>query len=157
MRRDVPEPWAGWLIAAGLKSPNAHRDIASARQLADRVGVHTTTVMNMMHGATDTDPATVAAVAEALRLDVRTVSRQVGQARTEQTPWVPPFEANLLSRRQQRALSELIRAMAAEESGPRGDTASMKRVSATPMPAGQEPPQGSTRRRPAGAPEASPS
>lgn len=115
MRRDVPEPWATWLIDAGMTSPNARRQIPSARRLAERVGSHTTTLMNMMHGVADTDPATVAAVAEALGVDVVKVSRQVGQSRTERSPWVPPFEANLLSRRQQLALSELIRAMAAEE------------------------------------------
>lgn len=82
--------------------------------------------MNMMYGATDTEPETVAAVAEALGVDVVRVSRQVGQARSQQAPWVPPFEANLLSRRQQRALSELIRAMAQEVD--HGNAATIRRA-----------------------------
>lgn len=122
MRRDVPEPWAGWLIDAGLTAPNARRSIPSGRQLAERVGVHPTTIMDMMHGAADTDVATVTAVAKALGVDVRRVSEQVGLTRTEREPWVPPAEVDLLSRRQQRALSEMIRAMAEGREGD-GDAA----------------------------------
>lgn len=121
-RRTVPEPWASWLVGAGFVDPRARQPLPSARQLADRLGVSTTTVMNMMHGESDTEHATVAAVAEALRVDVRTVAREVGQARSEQRPYTPPFEANLLSRRQQRAVSELIRAIA-EERGSHGRNA----------------------------------
>jgi hypothetical protein len=115
-----------------MTSPNARRPIASARRLAEQIGVHTTTVMNMMHGAADTDPAIVAAAADALRVDVRKVSQQVGQMRTEQAPWDPPAEVNLLSRRQQLALSELIRSMAEEREGRGNQPATTKpAVSAT--------------------------
>jgi hypothetical protein len=91
--------------------------------------------MDMMHGKSDTEHSTVAAVAEALSVDVRTVSHEVGQARSEQRPYEPPFEANLLSRRQQRAISELIKAIA-EERGTHG------RDAAPTIPAGGSPAQG---------------
>jgi len=87
------------------------------RELAVRVGVHTTTITSMMFGDRDTGPGIVAAVAAALNVDVRAVTQQVGHVRTEREPYVTPDEVHLLSRRQQVAITELIRAIAEERDG----------------------------------------
>lgn len=133
MRRDVPEPWARWLVNAGFVAPNNRALVPSARQLANRVGVNTTTLMEMMYGTRDTDPRIVEKVAGALGVDVRKVSEVVGQARTEKAPYEPPAEARLLSRRQQRAISELIRAIA-EERGPHAAATTHAGESPAPEP-----------------------
>lgn len=112
------------MVEAGFTDPRARAPRPSARRLADAVGVSTTTVMDMMHGAADTTAEVADRAAAALRVDPRDVRQALGKARGAREPWQPPAEVNLLSPRQQRALSELILAIA-EEREHRGDTTPM--------------------------------
>lgn len=62
-------------------------------------------------------PATVAKIADALRIDVRELSRWIGQTREVAKPYTPPSEADLLDQRERDALDEIIRVMAASKIG----------------------------------------
>ena len=109
----VPEPWATAMIEVGFTDPRYDDPRPSMSRLAEAAGVHTTTVSRMVHGLKRPDPANVARVADALRKDVREVSKWVRQARTAPVEYTVPSEVNLLTRREQDAISELIRAIAA--------------------------------------------
>lgn len=105
------------------------------RRLAETIGVNTTTIAAMMFGDRDTEHDTVVAVADALGVDVRDVARAVGQARTEREPFTLPPESHLLSRRQRRAVTELVRAIAEErETRGAGAPAAMTRAGGSPAP-----------------------
>lgn len=108
----VPEPWASALVKAGLTDPRYADDRPSLRQLASAIGRTASTVSNMVYGRKSTSPATVAAAADALHVDVRQVSSWVNQGRSVREPYRVPDEVNNLTQRQQDAISELIRAMA---------------------------------------------
>ncbi len=110
--KQVPEPWASALVKVGLTDPRFSDPQPSLGRLASAIGVHTTTVSNMVHGRKVTSPATVEAAAKALRVDVREVASWVSQSRSVRAPYKVPDEVNNLSQRQQDAISELIRAMA---------------------------------------------
>lgn len=111
----IPEPWDAAIIQAGFTDPRYKDARPSMGALATAAGLHTTTVSRMVHGKGSPDPANVAAVAGALRVDVVVVSRWVDQARSQTEPYTPPPEADLLSRRQQEAVTELIRSIAARD------------------------------------------
>lgn len=108
----LPEPWATALVTAGYTDPRYRDDRPSLGALAEAAGLHTTTVSRMVHGRGNAKHENVVAVAEALRVDVVEVSSWVRQARTEEAPYEFPSEVHLLSRREQDAITELIRAMA---------------------------------------------
>ena len=117
----VPEPWATAMIEVGFTDPRYDDPRPSMSRLAEAAGVHTTTVSRMVHGLKRPDPANVARVADALRRDVREVSGWVRQARTAPIEYTVPSEVNLLTRREQDAISELIRAIAATRGPVMGD------------------------------------
>lgn len=117
MGREAPEPWAGWMRDAGVVDPRGRVARASMSELAKRVGVTPTTIIGMIFGDRHTDPATVADVADVLGVDVRTVSAQVGQARTVRDPYRVPDEVHLLPSGVQAALTRLIKAIAEESVG----------------------------------------
>lgn len=133
------------MIRAGLTDPRYSDPRPSLNQLGLVSGVHTTTVSRMVHGKGVPDPDNVARVAAALRRPVVEVSEWVRQARTEDQPYTPPSEVNLLSRREQDAINELIRAMAQSRKGVVGNAehpAPTKSVpTGTTEPAGTEPEQ----------------
>jgi len=108
----IPEPWASALVRAGFTDPRYSDDRPSLGALAEAAGVHTTTVSRMVHGRGKPKHENVEAVAAALRVDVVEVSEWARQARTEAEPYRMPAEVNLLTRREQAAITELIRAMA---------------------------------------------
>jgi len=114
---NIPEPWHTAMVEARMVDPRYTDDRPSLSRLAEVAGIHTTTVSRMVKGTAATKPEHVEAVAEALRVDVRTVSKWVNQARTEVAPYKVPEEVNLLTKRQQDALTELIRSMAVEREG----------------------------------------
>lgn len=117
-KRETPEPWATWLIAAGFVEPRAKGvPRASLRQLAERLDVHPSTVAAMVHGDRYTSEDTVEAAAEAMRVDVLEVSRATLRARTVREHYEPPAEVHSLSREVQDAISDLIRALAREHHG----------------------------------------
>lgn len=87
-------------------------------QLAKAAGLHTTTVASLIFQDRETEPHVVERVAEALNLDVQIVSEWAGIHRPISAPYVPPPEANLLSARQRKAITELIRSFTQSVSEP---------------------------------------
>ncbi|MEU7214534.1 helix-turn-helix domain-containing protein [Nocardia iowensis] len=109
--RPVPEPWASAMSAVGINSRN---------QLADRAGVHGTTIARLIDNPEH--PAsleTVRAVAATLKLDIRDVAHWSGIALELDEPYNPPPEAAILDRDQRKLVSDLIRALAANNRHPR--------------------------------------
>lgn len=111
----IPEPWASAMVKVGLTDPRYADARPSINRLAERANLHPTTVSRMVHGTRTSQTANVEAVADALRVDVVEVSRWVNRARSVSKPYQVPAEVNRLSDREQRALSELILAMAASK------------------------------------------
>lgn len=99
------------MIESGCTDPrNATRP--SLRQLAERMGVSTSTASAMVYGTRVTDVANVDAAAEALRLDPLTVTEWVDRVRTVKAPYQPPSVANLLGQDERDAVDQLIRLLA---------------------------------------------
>jgi transcriptional regulator with XRE-family HTH domain len=57
------------------------------------------------------DEATLVAFADVLRVSLSTLRRAAGLPGDETSPYTPPAEASRLTRRQRRAVDEIIRAM----------------------------------------------
>lgn len=137
---EIPEPWATAMVARGFTDRRTKVPRPSARALADDAGLHATTVLAMTAGVAS-DPRSVQAVAKSLGLHPEIVSGWIDPTRLVRDPWVPPSEADLLTRRQRDALTELIRAMATtKESESDGDTPTTMRaaVSAAVMASDSE-------------------
>lgn len=113
MTTTVPEPWASALVRAQFTDPRYADDRPSLSQLAEAARLHPTTVSKMIRGVGRAKVENVAAVADALGVDVVEVSGWVKQARSRAKPYSVPTEVDLLTEREQDALSELIRAIAA--------------------------------------------
>lgn len=131
-KRELPEPWAAWLLRAGIVAPNVKTPRPSLNALGAKIGVHPSTLGEMVHGTRHTNEDTIEAVAKALGVDVLEVSRATDRARTVREPYAPPAEVHSLSRDVQDAISDLIRALAKESDG-RGNAAS--KISAGRAPA----------------------
>lgn len=110
MRREAPEPWATAMRKAGAVDPR--NDNPSMSALAKMADLHTSTVASLIFRERETEPAVIERVASALGIDVREVSTWAGVARSVSDPYVAPPEANLLTARQRKALTEMIRAFA---------------------------------------------
>lgn len=96
--------------AAGAVDPR--NGTPSMNALAKMSKTHTSTITAMVFSDKNTEHAVVDRVAKALGVDVRTVSQWAGRVRTVRDPYVPPIEADMLTVRQRRAVSELIKSMA---------------------------------------------
>lgn len=108
-----PSGWDEALVNAGFVDSRTGKP--SYNRLAKAVGVPQSTVSAVVTGKSrHPKPETVQRIADALRVDVRTVAAWVGQKRTEATPYAPPPEADLLTDRQRKAVDEIIRAIVAE-------------------------------------------
>lgn len=116
-KRELPEPWAGWLLAAGIVAPRTKEPRPSVNELGSRIGVHPSTLGAMIHGDRYTSEDTIEAVAGALGVDVLAVSKAADRARTVREHYVPPAAVHSLSRDVQDAISDLIRALAKESDG----------------------------------------
>ena len=129
---DIPEVWAKAMIRAGFTDPRYTEPVPSLRAMAEKAGLHTTTVSRMVRGAGVAKVENVAAVAGALGVDVTTVSGWVSQEREESEPYVFPAEVDLLTRREREALTELIRAIT--ESRRQADAAANTRAEVSSVP-----------------------
>jgi hypothetical protein len=87
----------------------------------------------MVEGRRQTSLATVRKVAEALRVSPAEVAKWLGREQ-DVRPYDVPAEVDLLTERQQKALTELIRAIAADTTGGEhgGDTAATSVTQLTP-------------------------
>ena len=129
---NIPEPWATAIIKAGYKDPRYAEPTPSLRALAEEAGLHTTTVSKMVRGVGVAKVENVAAVAEKLGVDVRTVSDWVKQARAVSEPYVAPAEADLLTQRERDALTELIRAVTESRRSGDGNAAASTQAGGSP-------------------------
>lgn len=85
--------------------------LGSRTRLGIAASIPTSTITGLITGERRASERTMEAVAKALGVEVTTIREWAAQARGEQEPYAPPAEANQLSRRQRRALDELIRAI----------------------------------------------
>ncbi|WP_406711171.1 helix-turn-helix transcriptional regulator [Trueperella pyogenes] len=105
MSSNIPEPWATAMHNA---------DIPSYRQLAGKAGLSIGTVHMALTGQRQSvSPATIAGLAKALRLPEETISEYLGMGRQSITPYTPPQEAAMLTRRERDHVDELIRLLVA--------------------------------------------
>lgn len=104
------DDWAKAFQNAGMVNPNNGEP--SLQALSRATGLHPTTISRILTGET-TKPkqSTVITIAQALKLDIVTVGHWIGQEWETTEPWIPPAESSQLTRRQRRAVNELIRAM----------------------------------------------
>lgn len=109
--------WDAALVKAGFVDKR-DGESPSHRALAEHLGIGTSTITNIRAGNAKPKPATVAKIADALRIDVRELSRWIGQTREVAKPYTPPSEADLLDQRERDALDEIIRVMAASKKRP---------------------------------------
>jgi len=116
-KREAPEPWSTWMITAELTARNTKEPRASLNRLAEKTDIHVSTLTAMIHGERKTSEVKLRAVADALGVDVVTVSAAAGRARTVREPYEPPEQVHSLSREVQDAISDLIRALAKERDG----------------------------------------
>ncbi|WP_159622711.1 helix-turn-helix domain-containing protein [Ruania rhizosphaerae] len=113
MSNEPTGPWVEPMIRAKATDPRNGRP--SWNRLAELADVSTTTITQMVEGKRRTSPQTIGKIADALHVDPERVSEWIGRDQPVRRAWEPPGEVNLLTARQQKALAELIRAMAAPE------------------------------------------
>lgn len=99
---EMPEPWRTAAERAGVRQ--TYRGIGEAAGLS-----HVTVRRLIAQGRTT--PATISAVADALRVSEATVTAWADVETSEWGPWVPPRESHRLNPRARQALEELIRAV----------------------------------------------
>lgn len=106
----LPDKWAQRLIARGFVDPRFKHDVASMSALSAKTGLHTSTISALMSGRRKPSVETVQLLVAELGSDV---AGWLGVAIRE--PYQPPPEADLLTTRQRKALTELIRSIVADE------------------------------------------
>lgn len=99
-----PDHWQEAMDKVGL---------SSRTRLGIAAGVPTSTITGLITGDRESREETIQKVADALRVEVTTIRTWAAQARGESEPYAAPAEANRLSRRQRKALDELIRSIVA--------------------------------------------
>lgn len=107
----IPDRWAARLIKCGFTDRRSTRsETPSFGALADKIGVNTTTITDAVYGKRKPSIETVRLIVAELGDDV---AEWLGVPLRD--PFVPPAEADLLTPRQRKAVSELIRSIVAEE------------------------------------------
>lgn len=110
--------WDEAMVRAGCTDPRSSTPRASRRALARRITehlgrdipVHTSTVSAVIDGKVDTEYAIIEAASRVL--GTREVFAWVGARYIERRPYRPPSEVELLTERQQRLVTELIKVLA---------------------------------------------
>ena len=103
-RRQTPQQWQDLMDKAGL---------SSIRRLAERAGMSQTTASRTVHGDHLPSDETVDAMAKALRVPAKEIYKLTHGQEIQSRPWEPPAEVQRLTKREQDAVTEMIRAMAA--------------------------------------------
>jgi hypothetical protein len=111
---DTPTgPWVEPMIRA--KATDPRNGLPSWNQLGILAGLSTSTVTAMVSGSRKTSSRSIQAVAKVLREDPKTVSEWLELQRPVHRSYQPPPEADLLTERQQKALTSLIRAIVSDD------------------------------------------
>lgn len=145
---DTPTgPWVEPMIRA--KATNPRNGLPSWTRLGELAGLSTTTVTAMISGSRKTSTKTIRKIADFLGEDTQTVSEWLELTRLVREKYDAPPEADLLTERQRKALTNLIRAIVAddkEEGQADGNSPDKKSSEAvgdgftpTGQPAGSEP------------------
>lgn len=147
MSKEPDGPWAAAMMRVKATDPRNGRP--SWNRLAELAGVSTSTITLMAGGKRRTSLDTVRKVAEALRVAPEDVLEWIGRGQ-QVRPYEVPAEVDLLTERQQKALTELIRAIAADTAGGEhgGDTAATSVTELTPRERMQQPTRRAARRDP---------
>lgn len=101
----IPEPWAARLVARGFVRADGAPNVS---MLARQAGVAVETARRAILGIGTASPETVMRLMTELGPEIQD---WIGQ-RVDLGPYEPPTEAVLLTKRERRALDQLIRAMA---------------------------------------------
>lgn len=99
---DLPEPWATWASKAGVR--------ASLTGIGEAAGGLPASTISRLVNQGKTSPATVEAVAAALRVTPGRIMEAATGAEGY-GPWSPPLESHLLTTSERDALSVIIRSM----------------------------------------------
>ena len=108
------EPWASAMIAVGTVDPR-REGVASWNRLGEIADVHTSTITGFIAGDRTPSTKTIRKIATALRLPTEVVSGWIRDTRPVRSVYQPPAEADMLTDRQRKALTELIRSMVTDE------------------------------------------
>lgn len=111
---DTPTgPWVEPMKRARATDPR--NGLPSWTRLGELAGLSTSTITSMISGRRKTSTATIEKVAGVLRVEPSEVRGWLALARREQSPYRPPPEADLLTDRQRKALTDLIRSIVADD------------------------------------------
>lgn len=117
--REVPEPWATRLVEKGFTDGRSQKVARpSMSNLADAIGVHTTTVAAAIFRERQTKADVIVDLVNALGPDV---AEWLGVP--YHGPWTPPAVSSLLTERQRKALEEIINVMTEREESAHGNAA----------------------------------
>lgn len=89
--------------------------ISSLTRLAEKAGLSQTTVTRTVHRDHTPGDHTIATLAKTLRVPAKEIYKLTHGQEIQSRPWEPPTEVHRLSKRSQDAVTEIIRAMAAEQ------------------------------------------
>lgn len=87
--------------------------ISSLTRLAEKAGLSQTTVTRTVHRDHTPGDHTIATLAKTLRVPTKEIYKLTHGQEIQSRPWEPPTEVQRLSKREQDAITEMIRAMAA--------------------------------------------
>lgn len=128
MSTEIPEPWATRMVERGYTDRRSGGQGPGMGALAEATGLHTSTISEAINGRRTPSPKTVNELVDKLGEDV---AEWLGVKYFG--PWTPPAAVTALTRRQRKALEELIVAMT--EGGEHGgDTAATSRGADAPAP-----------------------
>ena len=127
----LPDKWAKRLVAKGFVDPRYKHDVPSMSALSAKTGLHTSTISDLIAGRRKPTVESVQALAAALGSDI---AEWLGVSILER--YEPTPEADLLTARQRKAITELIRSFVADEreGGGAHGAAATKEASADPAP-----------------------
>lgn len=113
MSTEPDGPWAEAMVRVRATDPR--NGTPSWNRLGEMAGVSTTTITMMVNGRSRPSVATITKIADALRVSPDAVLSWLRGSGRSVTPYQVPDEVHLLTPRQQKALTEFIRAIAAEQ------------------------------------------
>lgn len=119
-QRPIPGHWQMLFDQKGIRS---------AAHLAEIAGIAPMTANRLVHGDNRTHPDILRKVAQAIRVDDAVIYGLAGWPK-DTKPWTPPLEAEAMTDRQRKAVTEMIRSFVQPTVGPDGTGPSRER----PMP-----------------------